>query len=115
MSSDNPKNYFKLINIQIPTDDWIFYAKMQKHRGTGRGARYTDTEILADSDDPVDLRNFLGCIIEYIMHGYRYYIDFILWSPKIDLFPFLAKKGYHIKYDTPAKDQTNGDTQAPDN
>lgn len=104
------KPYWRLINIQVPSESWRYIAK--RHKLSQDEPSHTDKEIVAEAENIVELRLFLGCLIELLEQGYQYYIDFILWTPKIDLFPFLAKKGYHIKYDTPAKDQTNGDTKS---
>jgi hypothetical protein len=89
------KKYYKLVNNQVPKERWIHIAEIQSLRNSlGNGIKFDENEITASVDEKADLRNLIGCIIELLEQGYRYYVDFLFWTEGMDLFPELTKKGY---------------------
>ena len=99
------KPYWRLINIQVPSESWRYIAK--RHKISQDEPSHTDKEIVAEAENTVELKLFLGCLIELLEQGYQYYIDFIMWTPNIDLYPDLTKIGYKLIYETQAK-KNNG-------
>ena len=66
-------DYYELLNIRVPKDVWIQVAKSHSWI---RPLQYTEKEIIANVDETIDLRNFIGCILDLIKRGYRYEVDF---------------------------------------
>ena len=66
-------DYYILLNNKVPEEVW---TKVTKSNYYIRPLQSDETSILANVDETIDLRNFIGCIFNLLRLGYKYEIDF---------------------------------------
>ncbi len=67
-------DYYYLLNQKVPEEIWL---KITKDNQYVRPLKHFDEQqIIADVEDTIELRNFIGCLLDLLERGYRYNVDF---------------------------------------